>query len=235
MQPSTKDPLQHSWQTDIKQAKVIQEKLAKKIIVCKLSKPVKRIAACDVSYLKSRNMLIGGMVIMDWPGLNIIETVIQTNPVTFPYIPGYLSFREAPVLLALIARFKRKIDIFMFDGHGRAHPRGLGIASHIGVLLDKPSLGCAKKKLVGAYDQPADRKGASAHLTFKGKIVGRVVRTRAGTKPVFVSVGHRITLRQGVELILSCSRKYRIPEPLRQAHQLVTAWRREYEQMITEN
>jgi deoxyribonuclease V len=229
MQSSKKDQFWHSWQTDIQQAKIIQQRLAQQIIICKLPKPIKKIAGFDVSYLKSRNMLIGGMVVMNSPELTVLETIIQTAPVSFPYIPGYLSFREAPVLLDLITSFTRKIDVFLFDGHGVAHPRGLGIAAHIGVLINKPSLGCAKKKLVGEFDPPADHRGATSNLIYKGKIVGQVLRTKTGTKPIFVSVGHRLTLHQGVDLALSCCRRYRLPEPLRQAHQLVTTWRKEYE------
>jgi len=229
MQTTIKDQFRHTWQTSIQQAKIIQEDLAKKIKISKLQVPIKKIAGFDVSYLKSRNLLIGGMVVMNFPELNVLETIIQTSPISFPYIPGYLSFREAPVLLDLITSQRQNIDVFLFDGHGIAHPRGLGIAAHIGVLIDKPCLGCAKKKLVGEFDQPADQRGSASNLTYKGKKIGQVLRTRPGTKPVFVSVGNRITLQQGVELILSCCRKCRLPEPLRQAHQLVTSWRKEYE------
>ncbi len=225
-----KDQLFHSWQADFKQAKIIQEELAKKVRINKLPSPIKKIAGFDVSYLKSQNLLIGGMVVISFPTLEVIETRIQTSPISFPYVPGYLSFREAPVLLDLITTYKKKIDLFLFDGHGIAHPRGLGIAAHIGVLIDKPSLGCAKKKLVGIFEPLANHRGAAVNLNYQGKTIGKVLRTKTGIKPVFVSIGHRTDLQQGVDLILSCCRKYRLPEPLRLAHQLVTTWRKEYEE-----
>jgi deoxyribonuclease V len=224
-----KDFFFHSWQSDIKQAKVIQETLAKKVIINRLPSPPASVAGFDVSYFKDRNILIGGMVIMSFPSLKVIYTKIKTNPVSFPYVPGYLSFREAPVLLDLITDTNASIDVFMFDGHGVAHPRGLGIASHIGVWIDKPSIGCAKKKLVGDYDPPGDRRGYQSVLVYKGQVVGSVVRTKSGTKPVFVSIGHRVNLPESIALILSCCTKYRIPEPLRQAHRLVTTYRKELE------
>jgi deoxyribonuclease V len=225
----------HHWHTDFGQAKIIQEKLAKKLKICKLLSPINRIAGFDVSYLKSQDLLIGGMVVLDFPSLQVIESTIRTRPISFPYVPGYLSFREAPVLLDLITAYKKKIDIFLFDGHGIAHPRGLGLAAHIGVLINKPSLGCAKKKLVGMFNPPANGRGATSDLIYQGRTVGKVLRTKAGIKPVFISIGHRIDLQQGVELILSCCRKYRLPEPIRQAHQLVTKWRKEYEQSKIHN
>jgi deoxyribonuclease V len=225
-----KDQMVHSWQTDIKQAKIIQEKLAHQIKITKLPSAIKKIAGFDVSYLKSRNIMIGGMVVMNIPALEVVETRIESQPISFPYIPGFLSFREAPVLLRVIGKQEENIDVFLFDGHGQAHPRGLGIASHIGVLLDKPTLGCAKKRLVGVYDPPADNRGACSDLTYRDKIIGKVLRTRPGIKPIFVSVGHRANLLQGIRLIMSCCTKYRIPEPLRRAHGLVTAARNKIEQ-----
>jgi deoxyribonuclease V len=233
MQFLMKGQYSHSWQVDFKQAKIIQEELAKRVKITKLPSSLKKIAGFDVSYLKAQDLLIGGMVVMNLPSLEIVETRIRTSSISFPYVPGYLSFREAPVLLDLISTYRKKIDLFLFDGHGIAHPRGLGIAAHIGVLIDKPSLGCAKKKLVGLFNPPAPGRGATSDLIYQGKIIGKVVRTKTGIKPVFVSVGHRTDLQQGVALILSCCRKYRLPEPLRQAHQLVTAWRKAWAESQT--
>jgi deoxyribonuclease V len=229
-----KDTVFHSWQADIKQAKVIQETLAKKIIISRLPSPLAKVAGFDVSYFKGRNILIGGMVIMNFPTLEVIHTKVKTNPISFPYVPGYLSFREAPVILDLIAEIKETIDVYIFDGHGQAHPRGLGIAAHIGVWIDRPCVGCAKKKLVGDYDQPDNRRGAHGALIYKGQTIGSVLRTKPGVKPVFVSIGHRTNLPESIDLILSCCTKYRIPEPLRQAHQLVTAYRKELEKTLSD-
>jgi deoxyribonuclease V len=220
-----KERVFHSWQNDFTQAKIIQEKLAQQIIISKLPSPLKKIAGFDVSYLPEKNTLIGGMVILSYPALEVMSLKVRTRPITFPYVPGFLSFREAPVILDLFGAETGDVDVFLFDGQGVAHPRGLGIAAHVGVLVDKPSVGCAKKKLVGEYDPPSNWRGASSDLVYKGNVVGKVLRTRTGIKPVFVSIGHRTNLRQSVELIISCCRKYRIPEPLRLAHQLVTTSR----------
>jgi deoxyribonuclease V len=212
----------HSWQISINEAKELQKRLARRIKVCNLPMYIHKIAGFDVSYLNNRDMLIAGMVILEYPSLKILERFVITDRITFPYIPGYLSFREAPPLIKLIDEYSKEIDIFIFDGHGIAHPRGFGIASHIGVLINKPSIGCAKKKLVGEYEMPAPEKGSHSDLVYKGQIVGKVLRTRKEKKPVFISIGNRVNLNQATELILKCSEKYRIPEPTRRAHHLVS-------------
>jgi deoxyribonuclease V len=162
------------------------------------------------------------MVILEYPSLELFENHQIEDKITFPYIPGYLSFREAPAILQLIELYAKNVDIFIFDGHGIAHPRGLGIASHIGVLADIVTIGCAKKKLIGTYQDPGIEKGAASDLVYKDNVVARVLRTREKVKPVFVSVGHRVNLDQATDLIQSCCTRYRLPEPTRLAHQLVT-------------
>jgi deoxyribonuclease V len=216
----------HSWYITLDEAKKLQNSLARKIKICHLPSKIKRVAGFDVSYLKEENMLIAGMVIIDYPSLNFCDSFVITDQINFPYIPGYLSFREAPVLLKLIEKHPKKADVFLFDGHGVAHPRGLGIASHLGVLTNMPSIGCAKKKLIGDYELPDTKKTSSTDLVYKGEIIGKVLRTKAGVKPVFISVGQRTSLEQATEFVLSCTTTYRLPEPTRLAHNTVYNYRK---------
>jgi len=216
----------HSWNITIDEAKKLQIGLAQKITICRLPSNIRRVAGFDVSYLKEENILIAGMVIIDYPSLNFCDSFIITDQINFPYIPGYLSFREAPVLLKLIEKHHKQADIFLFDGHGIAHPRGLGIASHLGVLSNSPSIGCAKKKLVGEYHLPAHKKGSFTDLVFKDEIIGKVLRTKDGTKPVFISVGNLVSIEEATQFVLNCTTKYRLPEPTRLAHKTVYNYRK---------
>jgi len=216
----------HSWNISLEEAKNLQKNLANKVSGRNLPSKIKHIAGFDVSYLKEKNILIAGMVLVDYPSLKFKDRFILTDSIQFPYIPGFLSFREAPVLLKLIEKHFHLADIFIFDGHGVAHPRGLGIASHIGVLTEMPSIGCAKKKLVGNYILPEPDKGTRSDLIYKNEIVGTVLRTRFNVKPVFVSVGHMVNLDQATELILNCTTRYRLPEPTRLAHKIVSEYRK---------
>lgn len=153
--------------------------------------------------------------------MEILETVHAVNKLTFPYVPGLLSFREAPTCLDALANLSVEPDVIMVDGHGIAHPRRLGIASHIGLFVDIPTIGCAKKKLVGEYEIPGEQKGSFSTLTHKDEQIGVVLRTRDNVKPVFVSVGNNCSLEQAKEIVLSCAVKYRLPEPTRLADKLV--------------
>jgi deoxyribonuclease V len=220
--------LPYVGQYTIDEAKNIQRQLAQNVSICKLPSTIRVVAGFDVSYLIDRNILIAGMAALDYPSLNILDSRIITDSIVFPYIPGYLSFREAPALLRLIAEYKKEIDIYVFDGHGLAHPRGLGIASHIGILIEKPSIGCAKKRLIGTYRMPATARGSKSNLMYQGKIVGQVIRTKTNIKPIIVSVGNQANLDQATDLILNCCTKYRIPEPTRQAHLLVSKYKYNY-------
>jgi len=209
-----------------KNAREIQFELAKQVKHSELPANIKTIAGFDIAYLKSQNKLIAGMVVLEFPSLRPINETIISKDITFPYIPGYLSFREAPALLDLIGMYQDPIDVYVFDGHGLAHPRGLGIASHIGVVIGKPTIGCAKKILVGEYQEPLAFKGSISDIIYKQKTVGCAVRTKDNTKPVFISIGHLTNLAQSVNLVLSCTGRYRIPEPTRLAHLRVTNMRR---------
>ena len=207
----------HSWNLSVKQARELQKKLAQKIQIRTMPRQIKTVAGCDVAYNKESEQLIAGMVILRFPDLTIIDEITVSEPITFPYIPGYLSFREAPAILNLIKSYHRSIDLFLFDGHGIAHPRGLGIAAHIGVLINKPSIGCAKKRLIGTFEVPGEQKGSQTELYYEGRVVGRVVRTKDRVKPIFISIGHAVNLGESVDFVLNCCLKYRLPEPTRLA------------------
>jgi deoxyribonuclease V len=161
-------------------------------------------------------------VVIRLPDFEIVETATVARKVNFPYIPGLLSFREAPACIAAIEKLKAMPDVFIIDGQGFAHPRRFGLASHIGVLVNKPTLGCAKSRLTGDFDEPGRRKGSFSPLTDGDEIIGAVLRTRTDVKPVFVSMGHKCTLQDAIKIVLKCTTRYRLPEPSRLAHQLVS-------------
>ena len=219
--------MRHEWRISIDRAKSVQIDLAKKVTTKKLPSSISKIAGFDVAYLKNENILIAGMVVLAYPSLSIIASHILKGPISFPYIPGFLSFREAPALLNLIEEYGSDVDVLLFDGHGIAHPRGLGIASHIGVLTEKCSIGCAKKRLIGTFNMPACDKGSTEDLIYKDRKVGMVVRTKNDIKPIFISVGHLAELDSAVRLVLSCCRGYRLPEPTRLAHLTVSKAKQE--------
>jgi len=190
-------------------------------------KRLRWIGGADVSYVPGEDAHYGAVVVLSFPELELVEEKWVKGKVSFPYIPGLLSFRETPILLRAFSLIKRRPQVMIFDGHGIAHPRGFGFASHGGLLLGLPSVGCAKTRLVGEYGEPEKERGSWAWLEYKGKRVGTVVRTRAGVKPVFVSPGNRVSFRTATRLVLAACRGYRLPEPIRFAHQLVNRVRRE--------
>jgi deoxyribonuclease V len=168
-------------------------------------------------------------VVFSFPELLKIEEKWIQDKVRFPYIPGLLSFREIPVLLEALKRLKTDPELIICDGQGIAHPRGLGLASHLGLFVDRATIGCAKSRLVGEFSGVKEEKGSYAPLWYKEQMVGAVVRTRRGVKPLFISPGNRITLDESVKIVLACCGKYRVPEPTRQAHLLVSGLRRRQE------
>jgi len=223
----------HSWQVSTQEARSIQQKLKEQILLddgIKIDR-IRTVAAADVSFNRFGKVLFGGVVFMDFPELRLLGVCIRISEATFPYIPGYLSFREAPVILDILRDFETVPDVLLCDGQGIAHPRGLGLASHLGLFLDIPTIGCAKSVLVGEYTEPPLPKGSVSYLWYEGTKVGAAVRTRTGIKPIFVSCGHKISLESAVDVVLRCSPKYRIPEPLRRAHQEVNNMRRKYKEL----
>jgi deoxyribonuclease V len=203
------------WAKDIKEARVIQEILKQKVRLTSLKMCPEYIAGVDAAFLADK--VIGVICLYTYPDLILMEEATAVTEILFPYIPGFLSFREGPAIIMAIKSLKQKPDIILFDGQGIAHPRGLGIASHIGVLLDIPTVGCAKSRLIGEYREPGHKKGHWSFLSYNRKIVGVVLRTKDNVRPLFVSPGNRIDLKGSVEIALGCIRKYRIPEPLRRA------------------
>ena len=217
----------HPWNINYKKAIQIQETLRKLLILKKPREGVRTIAGADVSYDKNTDRFFAGVLVFELDkGLKVIEEVTAVGKARFPYIPGLLSFREAPILLRAFHKLKSNPDVILFDGQGIAHPRHFGLASHIGLILNKPTIGCAKSRLVGEYDTLENTKGAYAHLLYENKVVGAVLRTKINTKPVFVSPGHKTNLTFAIRIALKTCRGYRIPEPIRQAHLLANTVRR---------
>lgn len=200
----------------------MQRDLAGRVRSESLTRPVRLIAGSDASYSRASASIIAGWVVWDIDRGEIVERVHIVRTCDFPYVPGLLSFREAPAILDAADSLTTKPDLFMIDGQGMAHPRRMGLACHVGVMMDRPTLGCAKSRLCGDFVEPAQKRGSSRRLTHQGETIGRVVRTRDGVNPLFVSIGHRITLAEAERIVLRCCTKYRLPEPTRLAHQFVT-------------
>lgn len=218
----------HAWDVTPEQAVALQRQLAADVIFDRplLLERVQRVAGVDVSVridAEGRAVSQAAVAVLSFPALKMIEAATARMMTPFPYIPGLLSFREGPVLLAAIAKLERQPDVFLFDGMGRAHPRRLGIASHVGLWLGLPTIGCGKTRLVGQHDEPADVRGAYAPLIDGREVIGVVLRTRAGVKPVYLSPGHLIDLPSAIALTLACTTRYRLPEPIRAAHKAAGA------------
>lgn len=213
----------HPWNLSIAEARRVQERLAKQVKQTPLRKKIRIIAGTDVSYNKESGLFVAGVVVMNWPGLEVIEEVTSTGRTPFPYVPGYLSFREIPSLAKALAQVKSKVDLLVCDGQGIAHPRRLGLASHLGLLTGLPAIGAAKSRLTGIHREPGRRRGSSADLLDEktGEIIGCVLRTRDGVKPLYVSVGHKVSLKDARHWVLSLACKTRLPEPTKLADHLV--------------
>jgi len=213
----------HSWNVNEKEAVAIQEQFKSEVVLERTFQDLKTIAGADVAYSKDGKHLSGAISVLSFPGMEILSSATSTAEISFPYIPGLLSFREGPVLLEAYAKLKAEPDLIVFDGHGIAHPRRFGLASHLGVWLDLPSIGCAKTPLLNGVILPGSRKGDFKTVRRGMEESGAVLRTRKDVNPVFVSPGHRIDLPSSIKIILQCCPKFRIPEPLRAAHHLAEA------------
>lgn len=236
----------HDWDLKPAEAIELQKNLRRDVRVEPLGQPARLVAGCDISFNKFSDIVYAGIVVVELPGLEVIDSATAITKTTFPYIPGLLSFRETPALLEAWQRLNTMPDAVMLDGQGLAHPRRFGIACHFGLLTGIASLGCAKTVLVGEYKEPGESAGDYSLMEHKGEIVGAAVRTKDRVAPVYISVGHLIDLPGAIELALKCVKgyattgagntlfqtatapksKYRIPEPTRQAHLLVNALRR---------
>jgi len=209
----------HSWEVNPQETIKIQKDLKSNISLKKSFSKIDKVAGADVSYYK--NKMIAGVIVFEFPNLKIIERQFFVSPVNFPYIPGLLTFREGPSLLAAFKKIKNEPDIILFDGQGIAHPRRMGIATHLGLFLNKPTIGCAKSRLSGEYTSVGEEKGDYALLKEGKEVLGAVLRTRKRVKPIFVSPGHKIDLSNSIEIVLKCTEKYKLPIPVREAHLFV--------------
>lgn len=212
----------HPWSVTPRQARRIQETLRHAVIRDGVIHRLRLAAGADIAFSPDQAQCIAAVVVWDIAAGRVCEQHVVRRPVRFPYVPGLLSFREAPAILAALRKLRCTPDVFLFDGHGYAHPRRFGLACHLGVILDRPALGCAKSLLIGAGPEPLPHRGATAPLAHHGEHIGAALRTRAAVKPVYVSVGHRLCLEAALEVTLACGTRYRLPEPTRLADQLVS-------------
>lgn len=219
----------HSWDISYEKAREIQNALRARLILHDEGIPgrIQTVAGADISYSRGSDTFFAAVVVLDFLTMEVIEQASSSGTVTFPYIPGLLTFREGPVLLEAFRKLRVPPDIIIFDGQGIAHPRGIGLASHMGLFLDTPSIGCGKTRLIGLHDETGNARGDYSPLVHDGETVGGVLRTKRNVKPVFVSQGHKIGLERAVEITLASCRGYRLPEPTRKAHLAANAVRLE--------
>lgn len=211
----------HPWDVTPKAAVGIQNNLRNRIQLRDSFKKIRVIAGADVAFDKSSNQGYGGVIVYSFPEMEEIERQGAIMPITFPYVPGLLAFREAPILLEAFASLRTEPDIILFDGQGIAHFRRMGIATHMGIVLNKPTIGCAKSRLIGRYEDPGENVGSFSSLIDGEETVGMVLRTRKRVRPIFVSPGTKISLETSIEVVLQCIDGYRIPKPTREADRYV--------------
>lgn len=215
----------HSWDLQPSDAIALQKELKSQLIIEPLERKPQFIAGADLSFDKGSDTVWAGIVVLSWPDLQIVESRGQQATAPFPYVPGLLSFREAPAILEVWETLEQKPDILVADGQGTAHPRGLGVACHLGLWLDVPTIGCAKTLLCGKFGDLAPERGAHQPLIYKKEIIGAALRTKTRVSPVYVSPGNKINLEDSMDVLLRCDGGYRIPEPTRQAHLFVNRLR----------
>lgn len=215
----------HAWDLQPGEAIALQKELKSQIAIQPLQNKPRFIAGADLSFDKGSDTVWAGIVVLSLPDLKIIESRGIQATAPFPYVPGLLSFRESPAILEVWEMLENKPDLLVTDGHGTAHTRGFGVACHLGLWLDIPTLGCGKTLLCGKFDELAEERGARAPLIYKGETVGAALRTKTRVSPVFVSPGHLINLEDSLDILLQCDGGYRIPEPTRQAHLFVNRLR----------
>jgi deoxyribonuclease V len=218
----------HPWDLTPAEAIALQRELAGRVVRegGPAERDVRLIAGADVAFDKPNGRGVGAVVVLACPSLETVEEVTVEAPVMFPYVPGLLSFRETPVLLEAFSKVKVRPDLLMVDGHGYAHPRRFGFACHVGLLLDVPTIGVAKSRLIGGQETVAGPRGSRAELTHDGEVIGSMLRTRQGVRSIYVSVGHRISLAAAEAWVLRCATGYRVPEPTRRADRLASIAKR---------
>jgi len=214
--------IRHSWDITPAKAIALQRKLAGLVRVEPLGRPIRTVAGVDCAFLDGGRSIVTAAVLCDAKSWAVLASSTDRRRCQFPYVPGLLSFREAPSVIAAVKRLPGRVDLLMCDGQGVAHPRGVGLASHVGLWLDAPTIGVAKSRLCGEHRPVGLRRGCRRRLVLEGRVIGAVVRTRSDVKPLYVSVGHLITLDQAVAWVLRSAAHVRLPEPTRRAHQLVS-------------
>ncbi|MFH1892781.1 MAG: endonuclease V [Candidatus Zixiibacteriota bacterium] len=222
----------HPWTSDIREASRIQDNLKHFIEVKGSKKEFQLIAGADTAYSKKDDSVFATVVVMRFPELVTVDRARAQTMASFPHQAGFAAFREGPVIIKALQRLQTTPDLIIFDANGIAHEKGIGMASHLGLMLDLATIGCAKKRLVGEFEEPEDSVNATSPLMYNREQVGTVIRTRMGVKPLFVSIGHKIDLDSAVEIIASTTRGYRLPEPMRVAHILANKMRRNYDNRL---
>ncbi len=217
----------HPWNVTPAEAVGLQEELRQHIVIEPLTNPPETIAGCDISFNKYEEIVYAGIVVLRLDTLEVVEEVGVVTTTAFPYVPGLLTFREGPALLEAWEKLTTVPDVVMFDGHGLAHPRRLGIATHMGLWLNRPTFGCGKSVLTGTFSEPAIERGNWSPMVHKGETIGAALRTKNKVNPVFISPGHLIDLPTALDLTLRCDGGYRLPEPTRRAHLFVNKLRTE--------
>ena len=212
----------HPWTLDPAGAVALQRELRAHLILTDRLGPVRRVAGVDVGFEARGTVTRAAVAVLRYPELEVLETAIARRPTEFPYIPGLLSFRELPVVLDALKQLREPPDLLLCDGQGIAHPRRLGIASHLGLLVDIPSIGVAKTRLYGSHDEVPNLRGAWTPLRAGEEVIGAVLRTRPGVKPLYISTGHRVGLATAIEYVMGCCTRYRLPETTRWAHRLAS-------------
>lgn len=208
------------WASTPEEAREVQERLRHRVVNEGRLGPVRIVVGLDAHYEPHQGLVWGAAAAMSYPELQLLESALASAPLALPYVPGYLSFREAPALLSALGQLSLHPDLILVDGQGLAHPRRFGLACHVGVQANVPTVGVAKSRLIGSHEDPDTKRGSSTSLLFHDEVVGAVVRTRDSTRPLYVSVGHRISLDSAVEWVLRCAPRYRLPEPIRAADRL---------------
>lgn len=212
----------HPWNLTPKQAIALQDQLRGRVEREDRLGEIHLVAGVDVGFADDGRTTCAAVAVLAQPGLELVEHAAARMATHFPYVPGLLSFREAPAVLAAFERLRAMPDLILCDGQGIAHPRRIGIASHLGLALDRPAIGVAKTRLIGTHRAPPKRRGAWTPLVDDGEVIGAVLRTRIGVKPVYVSIGHRVCLPTAVRWVMACVTRYRLPETTRWAHRLAS-------------
>lgn len=218
----TKNQFLHPWDVSPQEAIAIQERLRQSVIRQDKLGRVRHVAGVDIGFLQKNTVTRAAVALLSYPDLGLVEHGVVHRPTSFPYVPGLLSFREAPAALDALAQLEIHPDLLLCDGHGLAHPRRFGLACHLGLLSGIPSIGVAKTRLIGQHEPVSESRGSWQPLWHEEEMVGAVLRTRAKVKPIYVSIGHRISLATAIDYVMACTPKYRLPETTRWAHRLAS-------------